>query len=88
MKTFIVETIGMHRQVHLVEAADEDTAMEIARVADDNWQEYLGEVKIDISEHTPERVKHFEEKEYFWAGISFRDENGKLSYRHPNGTVS
>jgi hypothetical protein len=87
MAKYIVESIGMFRQVHVVEAENEDTAMEIARTADDNWQQYLGEMKVDISEFTPERIKHFQEKEFFWEGISFKDENGVVRYKHKNGQV-
>jgi len=87
MAKYIVESIGMFRQVHVVEAENEDTAMEIARTADDNWQEYLGEMKVDISEFTKERIKHFQEKEFFWEGISFKDENGVVRYKHKNGQV-
>ena len=88
MAKYIVESIGMFRQVHVVEAENEDTAMEIARTADDNWQQYLGEMKVDISEFTPERIKHFQEKEFFWEGISFKDENGVVRYKHKNGQVA
>jgi hypothetical protein len=87
MTKYIVESIGMFRQVHVVEAENEDTAMEVARNADDNWQQYLGEMKVDISEFTPERIKHFQEKEFFWEGISFKDENGVVRYKHKNGQV-
>jgi hypothetical protein len=87
MAKYIVESIGMFRQVHVVEAENEDTAMEIARTADDNWQQYLGEMKVDISQFTPERIKHFQEKEFFWEGISFKDENGVVRYKHKNGQV-
>tara|TARA_R110000868_G_scaffold113989_2_gene305793 strand:+ start:31 stop:297 length:267 start_codon:yes stop_codon:yes gene_type:complete len=87
MAKYIVESIGMFRQIHVVEAENEDTAMEIARTADDNWQQYLGEMKVDISEFTPERIKHFQEKEFFWEGISFKDENGVVRYKHKNGQV-
>ena len=87
MTKYIVESIGMFRQVHVVEAENEDAAMEIARTADDNWQQYLGEMKVDISEFTPERIKHFQEKEFFWEGISFKDENGVVRYKHKNGQV-
>ena len=87
MTKFIVESIGMHRMVHVIEAESPDAAMEVARSADDNWQEYLGEVKVDIAEFTPERIKHFQEIDYFWEGISFKDENGVIRYKHKNGEV-
>jgi hypothetical protein len=88
MTKYIVETIGMFRQIHVIEAESEDAAMEISRTADDNWQKYLGEMKVDISEFTPERIKHFQEKEFFWEGISFKDENGVIRYKHKNGQVT
>jgi len=69
---YIVESIGMHRMVHVIEAESPDAAMEIARSADDNWQEYLGEVKVDIAEFTPERIKHFQEKTIFGKEFHLR----------------
>ena len=87
MTKFIVESIGMHRMVHVIEAKSPDEAMEISRTADDNWQEYLGEVKVDVAEFTPERIKHFQEKDYFWEGVSFKDENGETRYKHKNGEI-
>lgn len=85
---YIVETIGMTRMIHVVEAKNEDEAMDIARNADDNWQEYLGEVKVDIAKYTPERIKHFEEKDFFWQGSSYKDESGNILYNHKNGQIS
>lgn len=85
---YIVETIGMFRQVHVVEADDKESAFKIAEVADDNWQEYLGTTKLDINEYTEEQIAHYKKKEFWWEGVSFRDENGTLSYRHPDGSVS
>jgi len=78
---YIVETIQLHRHVHVVEAENEDEALKIARVADDNWQEYLGEVKIDINEYTKEQIAHFERKDFFWSGTSFFNENGQVEYK-------
>ena len=84
MAKYIVETIQVHRHVHVVEAEDETEALSIAEYADDNWQEYLGQLKVDINEFTEEQLKVFREKEFFWDGVSYRDENGKINYRHPN----
>lgn len=83
---YIVETIGMFRQVHVVEAANEESALEIARVADDNWQEYLGEMKLDINEYSEEQIAHFKKKDFFWDGVSFI-ENNVVKYLHKNGSV-
>jgi hypothetical protein len=81
---YIVETIGLFRQVHVVESENEEDALAIAKVADDNWQEYLGEVKMDINEFTEEQISLFKKKQYFWDGVSYRDENGAIEYKHPN----
>lgn len=78
---YIVETINITRMVHVVEAADEEAALSVARVADDNWQEYLGEVKVDINEYSPERIAYFEKKNFFWSGTSYFDENGLVQYK-------
>lgn len=85
MKKFIVETIGTFRQVHVVEAENEEDAYSIASEADDNWQEYLGELRVDCQEYSDEHIKRFKEKEFFWDGIAYRDEekDGIISYRRP-----
>ena len=84
---FIVESIGFFRMVHVVESETEDEAFRIALSADDNWQEHLGEMKIDISEYTEEQIAHFKKKQYFWDGVAFKDENGFVGYIYPNGEV-
>lgn len=85
---YIVESIGMFRQVHVVEAESKEEAFKIAEIADDNWQEYLGTTKLDVNEYTEEQIAHYKKKEFWWEGESFKDENGEIKYRHPNGSVS
>jgi len=85
---YIVETIGMFRQVHVVEAESKEEAFAVAEVADDNWQEFLGMTKLDVSEYTEEQVAHYRKKEFWWEGVSFKDENGVLKYKHPDGSVA
>ena len=80
---YIVESIGVFRMIHVVEAKDEGEAFEIARHADENWQEHLGEMKIDVQPYTEEHIKHFEEKEFWWNGVAKFDENGEVTYIHP-----
>jgi hypothetical protein len=84
---YIVESIGVFRMVHVVESETEDRAFRIARVADDNWQEHLGEMKVDISAYTEEQIAHFKKKQYFWDGVAFKDEDGFVAYIHPNGEL-
>ena len=80
---YIVEMIQLHRMIHVVEADNEEDALSIAKVADDNWQEYLGELKIDVNEFTEEQISHFRKKEFFWDGVSYRDANGVIEYKRP-----
>lgn len=84
---YIVETIGIFRMVHVVEAESEQEAFNIASVADDNWQEHLGEMKVDITEYTEEQIAHFKRKDFFWDGVAFKDEDGFVAYNHPNGEI-
>jgi hypothetical protein len=35
---YIVETMQSFRHIHVIEAENEDEALKIASVADDNWQ--------------------------------------------------
>jgi hypothetical protein len=84
---YIVETIGMFRQVHVVEAETKEEAYEIAEVADDNWQEFLGTTKLDINEFTEEQIAHYKKKEFYWEGVSYM-EDGQVKYLHENGKIS
>lgn len=85
MPKFIIEQLSIHRNVYVVEAENETEAQKVADVADDNWQEWLGSVKVDVNEYSEERIAYFKHKDYFWAGISYKDEDGFLSYIHPSG---
>jgi hypothetical protein len=84
---YIVETVGLFRMVHVVECENEADALLIAEHADDNWQEHLGVLKFDIAEYSEEKVKRFREKDYFWEGTAYINEDGRISYLHPNGEV-
>jgi hypothetical protein len=88
MTKYIVESIGMFRQIHVVEAENEEEAFKVAETADDNWQQFLGTTKVDVSECTEEHLSVYRKKEFWWEGVSFKDENGEIKYRHPNRTVS
>lgn len=80
---YIVETIGIHRHVHVIEADTKEKALAASEIADDNWQEYLGQVKVDISEYTEEHIKHFREKEYWWDGVAYLTDDGTIDYERP-----
>lgn len=87
MKKFIVESLSIHRTVHVVEVEDEKDIELIITNADDNWQEWLGQMKIESVAYTEDAMKRYESKPYFWNGTSFIDENGYIAYRHPDGNT-
>ena len=85
MPKYIVEQVSLHRNVYVVEAENQDEAKKVAAVADDNWQTLLGQLDVDVNEYSEERIAYFKHKDYFWDGVSYKDENGYLAYIHPSG---
>jgi hypothetical protein len=85
MPKYIVEQLMTYRNVYVVEADNETQATKVAEHADDNWQKFLGTTNIDVNEYTDERIAYFKEKEYFWDGWSYIDNDGFIAYRYPNG---
>jgi hypothetical protein len=79
---YIVETIGLHRHVHVVEAETKDEAFRISELADPNWEEYLGQQKISIEEYSESRIQYFKDKQFYWDGTS-KLEDGEIAYIHP-----
>ena len=87
MPKYIVEQVSLHRNVYVVEAENQDEAKKVAAVADDNWQEWLGQLDVDVNEYSEERIAYFKHKDYFWAGTSYKDADGYLAYIHPSGEL-
>lgn len=85
MPKFIIEQLSVHRNVYVVDAENEAEARKISAVADDNWQEWLGQLDVDVNEYSDERIAYFKDKSYFWAGVSYKDADGFLAYIHPSG---
>jgi hypothetical protein len=83
MPKYIVESLSTFRHVHVIEADSKEKAFELADKAEYNWEEYLGLLKIDVSEYSEERIKIFKEKQFFWNGVSFVNEDGQIDYKHP-----
>ena len=88
MAKFIVEQLSIHRNVYVVEADTEAEARQVAAVADDNWQQWVGQLDVDVSEYSDERISYFKDKQYFWDGVSYKDADGYLAYIHPTGDKS
>lgn len=84
MPKYIVETLLTFREVFVVEAEDEEQAMEVAKVADPNWQECLGTARLDINEYSEEGMHNFKKKDYFFDAVAFFNEENVLEYRYPN----
>ena len=79
---YIVETIGIHRHVHVVEAESESQAFEIAQAADPNWEEYLGQQKVSIETYNEDRIRYFKGKQFYWDGVATMVDN-EIAYIHP-----
>jgi hypothetical protein len=85
---YILETVEVFRHIHIVEAPDEESALKIASVADDNWQEHMGQLKYDCRKYTEEDVRMLADgKKYFWHGVAYENENGCVAYVQPDGKV-
>jgi hypothetical protein len=85
MPKYIVEQMSAFRNVYVIEADSEEEALKISEYADDNWQEWLGNLKIDVNEYTDERIAYFKHKDYYWAGVTYKDKDGYIAYHHPSG---
>ena len=85
MPKYIVEQLMVYRNVYVVEAQNETEAIKVAENADDNWQKFLGTTTIDINEYSDERIAYFKNKEYFWDGCSYIDDEVFIAYKYPNG---
>jgi len=84
---YIVETLSTFKLYHVVEAENEADAMLIAENADDNYQDWLGITKYDIEECTDTRLEKLKDKNYFWNGISFINEEGCIAYKDMDGNI-
>jgi hypothetical protein len=83
---YIIETFSNFREVHVVEAENEEIAKEIAANSDYNMSKWLGQQVASIYEYSEEHVNRFkQEDEYFWDGIKGVDEEGYLTYQRPGG---
>lgn len=84
---YLVEVLSTFRNVYVVEADNEEDALLVTENCDDNWQEWLGQQKLDVRPYTEEQKEHFKSKDnYFWEGYSSLDENGHIVYHHPDGS--
>ena len=88
MPKYIVEQLSLFRNVYVIEADSEEEAVKISEVADDNWQEFMGQLKIDCQEYTEEHINLFRKKEFFWEGTAMKDQDGFVAYIHSNGEIS
>ena len=79
MPKYIVEQMSAFRNVYVIEADNQEEAIKISEHADDNWQEWLGTLKIDVNEYTDERISYFRDKDYFWAGVTYKDKDGYIA---------
>jgi len=83
---YIVEMIQTFREVHVVEAENEEIAKEIALNSDYNMSKHLGNHVSSIYAYSDEHIERFkQEDQYFWAGVKSIDEEGWVCYQIPGG---
>ena len=81
---YIVETINTFREVHVVEAENEEIAKKIAANSDYNLSKWLGELHVAVYPYSQEHRERFgKEDEYFWDGVKSIDVDGYLCYTRP-----
>ena len=85
---FIVETVNIFRDIHVVEAENEEIAKKIALDSDYNMSKWLGTQISTIYPHSDEHVERFrKEDQYFWDGVAGVDSEGYLTYQRPGGNA-
>lgn len=83
---YIVETIQTFREIHVVEAENEEIAKEIALNSDYNMSKHLGCHVATIYPYSEDHHERFcKEDEYFWEGVKGVDDEGFLTYQRPGG---
>jgi hypothetical protein len=83
---YIVETIVTFREVHVVEAENEEIAKEIALNSDYNLSTCLGAQVATMYPYSEYDIERFcAEDKYFWKGIKGVDAEGFLTYTKPGG---
>jgi hypothetical protein len=81
---YIVETIVIFREVHVVEAENEEIAKEIALNSDYNMSKHVGTHVATIYPYSQQdRERFVKEDEYFWDGVKGVDNEGYLTYQRP-----
>lgn len=88
-KKFIVESLSTFYEIHVVEAESEEQAKEIAREADWNMSDWLGQTFIDVRDSTDSEIERFQQRDkYFFRGYTTMNEDGDIVYMHPNGEIN
>lgn len=83
---YIVEVFSNFREIHVVEAENEEIAKEIAQNSDYNMSKHIGTQVATIYPYLEEHVERFrKEDEYFWEGVKGVDDEGFLTYQRPGG---
>jgi hypothetical protein len=83
---YIVETIQTFREIHVVEAENEEIAKKIAKDSDYNMSKHLGVQVATVYPYLEEHRERFcREDEYFWDGVKGIDAEGYLTYQRPGG---
>lgn len=87
MKKYIVESLSIFRNIHVVEVEHEDDIEFLMENSDANHDQWLGSKLIDVTEYSDQAIERFASKKYFYPGSSFIDSEGYVCYRDKDGFV-
>ena len=87
MKKYIVESLSIFRNVHVIETDNEEDIKLLMENSDANHDQWLGSQLIDVTEYSDQAIERFASKQYFYHGSSFIDDEGYVCYRDKNGQV-
>jgi len=86
MQKYVVETLVTFREIHVVEAENEEKAKIIAENSDYNMSKHLGNQVMTVYNYSDADVDRFyREDEYFWNGVKSVDDRGFLVYTNEHG---
>ena len=88
MHKFIVETLVIFREVHVVEAENRENAEKIAQNSDYNMSVCLGPQILTVKPYSDAAVDDYKsEDKYFWDAVKSVNADGYLVYDSPYGST-
>jgi 1-aminocyclopropane-1-carboxylate deaminase/D-cysteine desulfhydrase-like pyridoxal-dependent ACC family enzyme len=82
MKKFIIETLQVFHETHVVEAESEEVARKIVEHSDYNTSKHIGQSILTVRNFSMTEIERLlNEDKYFFKGYASLDEEGYLVYK-------